>query len=98
MAIRRALIRMFAQAAGLVDLTGPEPYALSPDYGTHLRDATALALAAEAGSQVVEAGRLTTDIMKASPGPRKRAVRVRKDRSGPCWRPARCRKRPRPPR
>ena len=58
--------RMFAQAAGLVDLTGPEPYAYRPDYGTHLRDATALlALATEAGSQVVEAGRLTTDIAES---------------------------------
>ncbi|MFN0115047.1 MAG: alpha-2-macroglobulin family protein [Paracoccaceae bacterium] len=52
---------MFARAATLIAtrLTTPEAQILRADYGTNLRDATALlALASEAGSTVAEDGRL----------------------------------------
>lgn len=47
--------RMFRQARDLLDLDAPEPRAFRADYGTALRDGAALlALAAEAGTQVVD--------------------------------------------
>ncbi|KGJ09369.1 alpha-2-macroglobulin [Paracoccus versutus] len=55
--------RMFAQARNLLNLGAPEPHAFRADYGTRLRDATAvLALAAEARTQAVDATDLTSQI------------------------------------
>ena len=58
--------RMFRQAGEAVDLRGSEPYRYRPDYGTRLRDATALlTLAADAKTQAVDTTALTTDIAEA---------------------------------
>ncbi len=55
--------RMFTQARNLLNLGAPEPHAFRADYGTKLRDATALlALAAEAKTQAVDATDLTSQI------------------------------------
>ncbi|KRW95791.1 alpha-2-macroglobulin family protein [Paracoccus sp. MKU1] len=55
--------RLFTQARNLLNLGAPEPYAFRADYGTRLRDATALlALAAEAKTQAVDATDLTSQI------------------------------------
>jgi len=55
--------RLFTQARNLLNLGAPEPYAFRADYGTRLRDATALlALAAEARTQAVDATDLTSQI------------------------------------
>ncbi|RCW82913.1 alpha-2-macroglobulin family protein [Paracoccus lutimaris] len=55
--------RLFRRAGETVDLSGTEPYRYRPDYGTRLRDATALlALAADAKSQAVDTAALTSAV------------------------------------
>lgn len=55
--------RMFTQARNLLNLGAPEPYGFRSDYGTKLRDATAmLALAAEAKTQVIDTTELTSQV------------------------------------
>ncbi|WP_017998686.1 alpha-2-macroglobulin family protein [Paracoccus sp. N5] len=55
--------RMFTQARNLLNLGAPEPQVFRADYGTRLRDATAvLALAAEAKSRAVDETDLTSRI------------------------------------
>nr|WP_142663403.1 alpha-2-macroglobulin family protein [Paracoccus laeviglucosivorans] len=55
--------RMFTQGRNLLNLGAPEPYAFRADYGTKLRDATALlALAADAKTQVVNTTDLTGQV------------------------------------
>ncbi|WP_323716211.1 alpha-2-macroglobulin family protein [Paracoccus aminovorans] len=55
--------RMFTQARNLLNLGAPEPYAFRADYGTKLRDATALlALAAEAKTRAVDETDLTSQV------------------------------------
>lgn len=55
--------RMFTQGRNLLNLGAPEPHAFRADYGTRLRDATALlALAAEAKTQAVDETDLTSQI------------------------------------
>ncbi|UFS65675.1 alpha-2-macroglobulin family protein [Paracoccus denitrificans] len=55
--------RMFTQARNLLNLDAPEPHAFRADYGTKLRNATALlALAAEAKTQAVDTTDLTSRI------------------------------------
>ncbi len=55
--------RMFTQARNLLNLGAPEPQVFRSDYGTRLRDATAvLALAAEAKSEAVDQTGLTTQV------------------------------------
>lgn len=55
--------RMFTQARNLLNLGAPEPQVFRSDYGTRLRDATAvLALAAEAKSQAVDDTDLTSRV------------------------------------
>lgn len=58
--------RMFTQGRNLVNLGAPEPWTFRADYGTGLRDATALlALAAGAGSQAVDQSDLTSRVAEA---------------------------------
>ncbi|MTH77602.1 alpha-2-macroglobulin family protein [Paracoccus aestuariivivens] len=55
--------RLFAQARELLDLGAPEAHVLRADYGTRLRDATALlALAADAKSEAVDQTGLTSQV------------------------------------
>ncbi|KGJ05341.1 hypothetical protein SAMN04487972_10645 [Paracoccus halophilus] len=55
--------RLFARARDLVDLTTDEAPDYRPDYGTRLRDATALlAVAADAGTQAIDLTGLTSDL------------------------------------
>ena len=55
--------RMFQQAGAALDQSTPEPQVFRADYGTRLRDATALlALAAEAKTQVIDQTALTSDV------------------------------------
>lgn len=55
--------RMFTQARNLLNLGSPAPYAYRPDYGTKLRDGTALlAAAAEARTQVIDLTDLTSRV------------------------------------
>ncbi|WP_347267841.1 alpha-2-macroglobulin family protein [Paracoccus sp. (in: a-proteobacteria)] len=58
--------RLFAQARELVALDAPEPREFRADYGTPLRDATALlALAADAGTEVIDLSDLSARVAEA---------------------------------